>query len=96
MPQCWARVHRGGGVAEVCTVLVVKLVMLLYVLTHSRAEWPLHLYPPNSHAPAGVEGWTHYGLPPWPRQPRAPCPTLPHTTPYYFYITVLVAPRSPA
>ena len=35
-----------------------------------------------------VEGPPHHRLPPWPRQPRAPCPTLP-PTPYYFYITVL-------
>ena len=31
-----------------------------------------------------VEGPPHYHPPPWPRQPRAPCPTLP-STPYYFY-----------
>ena len=52
------------------------------------AVWPLHVPPPTPHAPAGVESPPHHRLPPWPRQPRAPCPTLP-PTPYYFYITVL-------
>ena len=51
------------------------------------AVWPLHVPPPTAHAPAGVEGPPHHRLPPWPRQPRAPCPTLPPTS-YYFYITV--------
>ena len=52
------------------------------------AVWPLHVPPPTPHAAAGVEGPPHYHPPPWPRQPRVPCPTLP-PTPYYFYITVL-------
>ena len=44
-------------------------------------------HPPPT--PAGVEGPPHYRPPPWPRQPRVPCPTLP-PTPYYFYIAVLL------
>ena len=41
------------------------------------AVWPLHVHPPTPHAPAGVEGPPHPRLPPWPRQSRAPCSTLP-------------------
>ena len=47
----------------------------------------LHVYPPTPHAPAGVEGPPHNRLPPWPRLPRPPCPTLLPNL-YYFYITV--------
>ena len=58
-----------------------------FVTSCHLAVWPLHVPPPTPHAAAGVEGPPHYHPPPWPRQPRVPCPTLP-PTPYYFYITV--------
>ena len=54
-----------GTVLGTCTVL------------SPRVTWLCGRYTPPTHAPAGVEGPPHHRPPPWPRQPSAPCPTLP-------------------